>query len=408
LAMKFNAHLSAARDHVEAESRLAGIGTDAEGIGHMAARMRHYCVKLESVPVAAALTLKRELLALGGEAAISGEAYAQRDERTDVILMGRLDQLRALSRGLGGADDGLDELASQLPGFLDGLERTRFVVPTPGGELVVGARPLLMGVINCTPDSFYDGGRYAEVEAAVVRGKELLAAGADVLDVGGESTRPGADPVSEAEEIERVAPVIEQLAAGGALVSVDTRKAGVAKAALTAGAAIINDVSALADPRMARVAADSGAALALMHMKGTPETMQADPRYDDLLGEVIEFLRERMALALAAGVSEDAIIVDPGIGFGKTVAHNLELIRDLWRLRSLGRPILLGPSNKSFIGMTLGVEADERAEGTAAALATGIMSGAQILRVHDVAGMKRFVDMAWAIKYGREQDQVEE
>jgi dihydropteroate synthase len=260
-----------------------------------------------------------------------------------------------------------------------------------------------MGILNVTPDSFYDGGKFNTLEAAVRRGRELAEAGAELLDVGGESTRPGAEAVSATEEIARVVPVIERLATEtGALISADTRKAAVARAAMAAGAAMINDVSALSDPEMGKVAADAGAALCLMHMQGAPKTMQDDPRYDDLFGEIIAFLRERMARARAAGVSEDRMLVDPGIGFGKTVAHNLELIRDLGRLSELGRPILLGPSNKSFIGKVLGAEPDDRGPGTAAAIVAGVLAGANILRVHDPAAMKPFRDMAWAIKMGEE------
>jgi dihydropteroate synthase len=258
-----------------------------------------------------------------------------------------------------------------------------------------------MGIVNCTPDSFYDGGRHFDKDVAIKRCKELIHAGAGIVDVGGESTRPGSDPISEDEEKRRVLPVIEAIAADAdVMISIDTMKAEVARAAVEAGASIINDVSALADPEMAGVAAKTGAALVLMHMQGTPKTMQKGPVYADLFGEVIAYLRERMDKAVAAGVQKERIIVDPGIGFGKTAAHNLELIRDLWRLRSLGRPLLLGHSNKRYIGAVLGAEPDDRFEGTAASLVAGVLSGAHIIRVHDVPGMKRFADMAWAILSG--------
>ncbi|HUT53044.1 MAG TPA: dihydropteroate synthase [bacterium] len=399
--MKFNLHLSAARSDAEAGSRLAAVKADEDGIEAMAPKLRHYCAKLEAVPAPAATVIKERMLMLGGEAAVSGEVYAGGSGPTDVLLMGTAAQLRALGGKLMGQGPGLEELAADLAVFLDRVERRVFTVPTPRGELALGKAPVLMGIVNCTPDSFYDGGRHFDQDAAIRRGLTLLEAGAGIVDVGGESTRPGSDAVSDDEESRRVLPVIERLAAEpDALISIDTVKPAVARRAMEAGAAMINDVSALTDPEMARAAADTGAALVLMHMRGTPKTMQQDPHYDDLFGEIIAYLALRMERAMAAGVHEESIIVDPGIGFGKTVAHNLELIRDLWRLRTLGRPILLGHSNKSYIGAVLNADKDDRFEGTAASLVAGIMSGAQIVRVHDVKGMRRYAEMAGAIQLG--------
>jgi dihydropteroate synthase len=401
--MKFNLHLSAARSVREARDRLAGVKADMDGIEVMAPKMRHYCAKLEGVPAPVAVVIKERMLSLGGEAALSGAVYTGGSGPTDMVLMGTAAQLGALAKKLRGEKSGLGELAADLMLFLDRVERRVFTVPTPRGSLVLGRVPALMGIVNCTPDSFYDGGRHFDKDEAIKRGLEHIAAGAGIVDVGGESTRPGSAPVSEDEELRRVLPVIERLAAEKkALVSVDTQKPGVARRAVAAGAAIINDVSALADPELAKAAADTGAALILMHMQGTPRTMQQDPHYDDLFGEIIAYLRERTERAIGAGVKEESIIVDPGIGFGKTVAHNLELVRDLWRLRSLGRPILLGPSNKSFIGKVLNADKDDRSEGTAASVVAGIMNGAHIVRVHDVKGMKRFAEMAGAIALGGE------
>lgn len=397
MKIMFNAHLAAARDEKDARALLQELGADPDGIEVMAPRARHLLIRLEKVPTVGANLIKKEMLGLGGEAAESSEAYEGRGEATDVLLMGTVAQHRKLAKKLTAREHGLGELGACLPGFIDAVMRDRFEVPLPKGNLSVGHRPLLMGIINCTPDSFYDGGRHFDKEAAVARGRKLIEDGADILDIGGESTRPGSEPVSVEEESTRVIPVIRELVGSGAVISIDTQKAEVARKAVEAGAAMINDVSALSDPGMAGVAADTGAALVLMHMLGTPRTMQQDPRYDNLFGEIIAFLRERMERAVEAGVSEEAIIVDPGIGFGKTFSHNLELIRDLWRLRSLGRPVLLGPSNKSFIGKVLDVGIDERAQGTGASLVAGVLSGAHILRVHDVAGMKDYVDMAWAI-----------
>ncbi|MFL5780876.1 MAG: dihydropteroate synthase [Thermoleophilaceae bacterium] len=246
-----------------------------------------------------------------------------------------------------------------------------------------------MGVLNVTPDSFSDGGLYLDVGAAVDHATEMAEAGAQIVDVGGESTRPGAEPVPEAEEIERVVPVVERIAAGGldARVSVDTRKVAVAEAALQAGARIVNDVSAFrAAPEMAGLVASSGAGCCLMHMLGDdPRTMQADPRYDDVVAEVKAFLEERLAFATGEGVPEESVWLDPGIGFGKTLEHNLELLRRLDEIVAIGRPVVIGASRKSFLGKLTGRPERERVAATVAANVVALERGASIFRVHDVA-----------------------
>jgi dihydropteroate synthase len=244
---------------------------------------------------------------------------------------------------------------------------------------------LVMGIVNVTPDSFSDGGTYLEADAAIAHGRDLLAAGADLVDVGGESTRPGAAAVGAAEEIARVTPVIEALASDGATVSVDTSKAAVAEAALSAGAGIVNDVTALADPGMAAICAARGPGLVLMHMKGTPRTMQDNPVYEDVVVEVREFLAERLRFAVDAGIDEETIWLDPGIGFGKTVEHNLELIARLGELADLGRPIVIGASRKNFIGAITGREVGDRLGGSIATNVLGLANGAEVLPDHDVA-----------------------
>lgn len=255
-----------------------------------------------------------------------------------------------------------------------------------------------MGVVNVTPDSFSDGGMYLDAEAAVAHGRELVADGAAILDVGGESTRPGAEPVPEAEELARVAPVVAGLAGAGAEISVDTSKAAVAAAALDAGATIINDVTALrGDPEMAALCAERGSGVVLMHMLGTPRTMQREPRYEDVVAAVRAFLAERIEAALAAGIAEQRIWVDPGIGFGKTAAHNFELLRRLGELRDLGRPIVVGTSRKSFIGAGDGSAAGERLGGTIASSVLAAAEGAEVLRVHDVAELSQALAVTAAV-----------
>jgi len=255
-----------------------------------------------------------------------------------------------------------------------------------------------MGVVNVTPDSFSDGGLYLDPESAVAHGRELVAAGAEILDVGGESTRPGAEAVGEAEELRRVVPVIEGLSDVGCRVSVDTSKARVAEAALEAGAEIVNDVTALrGDHAMAPVCAERGATVVLMHMLGEPRTMQDDPRYDDVVAEVKDFLAERLEFAVAAGIAEERVWLDPGIGFGKTAAHNMELLRRLGELRDLGRPLVIGTSRKSFIGRVDGSAAGERLGGTIASSVLAVAEGAEVLRIHDVAEMNQALAVTAAI-----------
>ncbi len=241
-----------------------------------------------------------------------------------------------------------------------------------------------MGVVNVTPDSFSDGGRYLDARAAIAHGEQLAAEGAAILDVGGESTRPGADPVSEEEELRRVVPVVEVLA-GVARVSIDTSKVRVAAAALDACADYVNDVTAFrGDPELAGLVGERGVDCCLMHMLGTPRTMQQDPRYDDVVSEVKAFLEARLAYAVGEGVAEERVMLDPGIGFGKTVEHNLELIRRLDEIAALGRPVVFGVSRKSFLGKLTGRELGERAVATAAANVLALERGASIFRVHDV------------------------
>jgi dihydropteroate synthase len=248
--------------------------------------------------------------------------------------------------------------------------------------------PLIMGVVNVTPDSFSDGGLFLDADAAVEHGLRLDDEGADILDVGGESTRPGAEPVAEGEERRRVVPVIERLARdGGARVSIDTTKLGVARAALDAGATLVNDVSAFrVDAGMAELVAETGAGCCLMHMLGEPRTMQQDPRYDDVVSDVKAFLEERLAFAVSEGIDEERVWLDPGIGFGKTVEHNLELLRRLDEIVAIGRPVVVGTSRKSFLGKLAGGRAEgERLPGTIATNVLALERGASVFRVHDVA-----------------------
>jgi dihydropteroate synthase len=268
-----------------------------------------------------------------------------------------------------------------------------------GTEVDLSQRALVMGILNVTPNSFWDGGRFLDPDQAIRHAREMVAAGADLIDVGGESTRPGAESVSSEEELRRILPVIESLSREIPVpVSIDTYKADVARAALDAGARWINDISALRfDPKMAHLVAESRVPVILMHMKGTPKEMQQDPHYESVLSEVYSFLEERMAFAVSAGIRLEQIILDPGIGFGKRARDNLTILAGLEQFKRLERPILLGTSRKSFIGQVLGLPPEERWEGTAATLALGLIKGARIFRVHDVGPAVRVIRMAEAV-----------
>lgn len=292
----------------------------------------------------------------------------------------RFDQVEQVTHGVRGAIAALDDLTA--------ADRLRLTGARPDLCGLTLDRPRIMGILNVTPDSFSDGGRHNGFDQAVAKAKDM-AVEADILDIGGESTRPGAEDVAIDEEIRRTAPVIAALRAAGITtpISIDTRKARVAEAALDAGADIVNDVSALTfDPDLAHLVAERGVPVCLMHAKGDPATMQQDPRYDDVLSEVLDSLAERIAFATGVGIARDRIISDPGIGFGKTQAHNLTLLQGLSALHDLGAPILLGASRKRFIGTIGGAEAAlDRMPGSVAVALWGVAQGAQILRVHDVA-----------------------
>jgi len=269
-----------------------------------------------------------------------------------------------------------------------------------GARLFDGPGPFLMGIVNATPDSFSDGGRFLDADAAVAHALRLAEEGADLVDVGGESTRPGAPPVPEAEELRRVVPIVERLRARGFSlpISVDTAKGGVARAALAAGADLVNDVSGLADPDLGSAVAAAGAPIVLMHMRGTPADMQTRADYGDVAAEVAAELEGALARAVAAGIARERTIVDPGIGFAKTAEQSVELLARVGDLRRLGRPLLVGPSRKSFIGKLTGAPVAERMPGTLAAVTACVLAGVEILRVHDVAACRQAARVAAALR----------
>jgi len=266
----------------------------------------------------------------------------------------------------------------------------------------IGHRTLIMGILNVTPDSFSDGGLFVSIESAIEHANKMIEDGADIIDIGGESTRPGAEAVPVDVELNRVIPVISELSKlTNVCISIDTYKSSVAKIAIDNGACIVNDISALSDPDMAGVVAKSGVPIILMHKKGSPKDMQISPHYDSLIDEIIQYLQDKISIAEKSGISPDKIVIDPGIGFGKTVEHNLEILRRLGEFKSLGKPILIGTSRKSFIGKILNIDdPKDRVDGTSATVAIAIANGADIIRVHDVRQMKMVARMADAIVRG--------
>jgi len=367
-------------------NEMALMGVDPVGIDIMEGKAGHHLIRLDEVDLKAALILKQDMLSLGGEAALTRAAAGLKIRTTPVLLMGTSSQIRALVSKLDGQPFKLGDISRSISELLDTLRsRPRYIVR--GKDLLSGGRKAVAGILNITEDSFSDGGKYFQRDLAVARGVEMAAQGADIIDVGGESTRPGARPVSVEEEMERVIPVIRDLIGEGVnCISVDTTKSRVAEKALQEGASIINDISAMTfDPEMVSVAAGSDASLILMHTRGRPETMQDDLDYDDLMGEVCTRLEEALDLAVNAGVCAERICLDPGIGFGKSLEQNLEIISRVGELRSLGAAVMVGASRKSFIGRITGEKTEHRMPGSVGAAVAAALNGADILRVHDVA-----------------------
>ncbi len=384
------------------------IGVHPAGASVMEPKARVFAVKVRDVSATRALILKQEALASGAEAAIASGVVSREVDATDCIVIGTLPALTRLAEKLDRQPFDMGEIGRAVLGAIENYTSSGYTVPCAHGVRLELDRPFLMGIVNVTPDSFSDGGRLDSTGSAARYALKLAADGADVIDVGGESTRPGAEAVSETEEIERTVPVIRAVRKETDVpVSIDTTRASVAEAAIEAGANIVNDVSAMTlDARMAEVAAGAGAGVVLMHMQGTPRNMQDDPRYDDVTGEVSDFLDDVASRAEDAGVERESIILDPGIGFGKNLAHNVELMSRVGVLKSLGYPVLVGPSRKMWLGMMLGRDVSERLAGTIAAVAALVMRGVSILRVHDVACASDAVSVARSILEGRPAGEV--
>ena len=375
----------------EAQEALRRIGVDPYGLTAMVPKMEHMSLFIEEVPCRSANIMKQEMLAVGGDVAVARGTVGCTIDTTDAIIMGSLKQIERFADKLSQQPFNLSDVAGKIRAVVTNMHRGSFTVQTPRRDITVGDRTLVMGIVNMTPDSFSDGGVFQDVDGAVDHVLRMVADGADIIDIGGESTRPDSDPVATDEELRRVIPLIEALQGRVDVpLSIDTTKAEVARQAVESGAEMINDISSLRnDSEMTGVAVRYNVPVVLMHMRGTPKTMQkGDLSYGSVTGEIVRFLGERIAAAEAAGIDRERIIVDPGIGFGKGADDNNAIIGHLRELKSLGRPILIGTSRKSFIGAVTGKGVSDRIDGTAATVTAAIMNGAGIVRVHDVAFMK--------------------
>ncbi|WP_407305872.1 dihydropteroate synthase [Desulfosporosinus sp. SB140] len=378
---------------IEARKALTEIGADPGGIAHMAGKGLGRGIKLEQVPLRVAHILKQEMLSLGGDAAVHRDVIINKVETTDVMLLGTVRQLEHLSAKVLAQPFGLKQLGHDLKKLLFSLEPPKSRILTcRGKDLRLGERTLIMGILNITPDSFSDGGRFFSINDAIAQAERMVEEGADILDIGAESTRPGHFEVSAEEEWQRLEPIVKALSERVSVpLSIDTYKAGVAAKALEAGAHIINDIWGLQkDPDMAGVVGQYSAPVIVMHN-------QNGTAYHHLMGDILTFLRQSIELAEAQGLVGDQIIVDPGIGFGKTTEQNLEVMSRLAEFKSLGHPVLLGTSRKSMIGKTLNLNVEDRLEGTLTTSVLGVTAGVDIIRVHDVQENRRAVQMADAI-----------
>jgi len=377
------------------------IGAQPAGCHIMANKFFNLALKVKNIDCRAANILKQEMLSRGGDVVTARQALDGAEDKTDVIIFGTKKNIKSLIEKIKIQPFGLKNLSAELGSFINRLSEVENKKVLKLGDKEFSLEEVLvMGVLNITPDSFYDGGHYFEKDKALKRIEEMVKEGAHIIDVGGMSTRPGSLPVSMDEEINRTIPIIEHIAKNyDILISIDTYRAEVARRAIDAGAHIINDISGLAfDENMAKIASESGVSVVIMHIKGTPKNMQDNPVYEDVVDEIYDYLYDRANKVVETGVGEDKIIVDPGIGFGKTVEHNLIILNKLSEFKSLGYPVLVGTSRKSFIGKLLDVPPEERLEGSLAAAVYSVINGANIVRVHDVKGTLRAVKIANAIR----------
>ncbi len=379
---------------------MASVGIDREGVRIIAGKVKNLVIKVDNVDAPAANIIKQQLLSLGGDAAVHRDAIKGSSPSSTVYIVADRRRLTMLTEKLKYQPFGLAELGENIKQLIHIHDHPPEKILLSRGEIDLTNAPIIMGVLNVTPDSFSDGGKFLDPERASERVFEMIEEGAAMIDIGGESTRPGAAELSAEEELARVMPVLERLAGRIAVpISIDTRKAAVAKAAVEHGALIINDISALRhDPEMINTVLGTKAAVVVMHMQGTPTTMQENPFYEDAVSEIIEWLRTKTAELISHGLSAEKIIIDPGIGFGKRLHDNLEIIHEIGDFLSFGFPLMVGYSRKSFLGMVTGREIGERVWGGFAALGKCLEGGVQIVRVHDVRETADFIKVWKAIE----------
>ncbi len=384
----------------ELRNEFSKLSVDSYGAKIMIPKGIFRIVKIENIASVSANVIKQQMLSNGGDVAVSKGSIDGSKKRTDCIIMGTEKQYQELIKKLKLQPWGLSEVSDKIKESLVRFNNKTSSISLARGKISFGKRTQIMGVVNITPDSFSDGGKFLDLNSAIEQVYKLVDQGADIIDVGGESSRPGSSNVRINEELKRVIPVIKKVRKKiKVFISIDTCKSEVARQAFDSGVDILNDISSLSyDSKMAKVLSEYKALVILMHMKGTPKTMQNAPEYRDVISEIYDYFEKKIFLAVEKGINRDKIIIDPGIGFGKKVEDNIEIFRRLREFKSLGRPILIGSSRKSFIGDILKKTTDERLYGSLGSYACAIMNGADILRVHDVSEARDLVRVVDKIK----------
>ncbi|TES94465.1 MAG: dihydropteroate synthase [Candidatus Cloacimonadota bacterium] len=382
---------------------ISNIGIDSCCLNSLAMKCNFIVVKISHLKPASCNIIKQAALSVGTDAAVHRDVITGEKKESNLILFGSLKEIERIAEKLEGQPFNLDSISHKLRFLVNGSKGSRYL-KTSSREIELGKKVLIMGVLNVTSDSFSDGGKFLEKEKAVKRALEMVEEGADIIDIGGESSRPGSTPISLDEELTRVLPVLDELKEKiDVPISIDTYKSAVAEKALESGAEIVNDISGLRfDERMVEIVREKKAGVVIMHMQGTPKNMQEHPYYNQVVEEIYNFLKERVKFAISEGIEDKRIIVDPGIGFGKRLEDNLEILNRIKEFKSLGFPLLVGASRKSFIGHILNLPVEKRLEGSLAACAIALEGGVDIVRVHDVSATKEFIDMFESIR-GRKQ-----
>lgn len=382
---------------------ISRIGVDNGCLNSLSMKGKFVVLKISHLDPASCNIIKQTALSVGTDAAVHRDVITGKEKDSNLLLFGTFKEIERIAERLKGQPFELNTISQKLLSYVNGKKENR-CLKLATRELELGKKTLIMGILNVTPDSFSDGGRFLEKEKAVKRALEMIEEGADIIDIGGESSRPGSNPISEDEELKRVLPVLVEVKGKiDVPISIDTYKSVVAEEALERGAEIVNDISGLRfDERMVDILQERKAGVVIMHMQGSPRDMQDHPYYNDVIQEIYDFLRERTDFAIRGGVDEGRIIVDPGIGFGKRHEDNLAILDMFQEFKSLGFPLLLSASRKSFIGQTLNEPVEERLEGSLASCGVALEEGVDIIRVHDVSATRKFIDMFESIR-GRKE-----